>query len=973
MPQPVDPSRVSPAPATPLRLAVRSGDVRFVHQPIVIGHYRSEHFSGSEAVLDQVLDGELARALDLGVYAEAAGSWQLFRNRRAPRDNPWQLPRPHAVIVVGLGEEGTLRPAALADAVRQGVLAWAQRLDDDGDAPAGFELCATLLGSGGSGITVHDSAQAVARGVAEARVALARAARLPQVTALTLVELYLSRATEAWRALRVLETAHRGLFELDPVVQDGTGAITRPAHDGYRGAPYDFVQVTTRAHPARGTGFTYALDTRRARTEIRAQQLQSPLVRELVRTAADDAHADPDVGRTLFSLLVPLELRPYLASATELVLGVDAGSAPVPWEVLDDDDTTRRGDPAREPWALRVKMVRKFRTRVFRERVRDARRDDAVLVVGDPRTGDGWASLPGARREARAVAARFAKGGGARRVRLLVPPDGAEHDANPVEAVQVMNALFDGPYRVLHVAAHGEPPESAGEASAARGPDATPEPRGIVLSNGTHLGARELGQLPVVPELVFVNVCHGAQGEDGALLRGDDGHDRPRLAAGLAQSLVETGVRCVVAAGWAVDDEAATTFADAFYEALLAGERFIEAISRARHAAARHGGTTWAAYQCYGDPDWRLVRRPTDDAAPRAGNALPPEVASARGLAYLLEELRVRATYGTPDDRAVVVARLDAIDRELPRLRPMWADAGEVADALGQALAAAGRTEHALAWLDRAAGRDDAAVTLHALEQRANLRARLAWTRFAEAAAGDATRAGLRDAARDAREPMERALEEIAALVRLGETVERRALAGSVHKRLAMIARELRDRRRERRHLTAMLASYVGAAAVARASGGQVHYPLQNALAARAALLALDTAGDDDASAAPDDGDATPADDADRTTLADDVAAVRTALAEQSRRAPDFWSIVGLTELELLEALLEQRLDQALPRLAAHFTEHHERCSAPWLWGSVADQLRFVLGAPLVDDDDEPPRPGSALLAQVVGYAAAPP
>mgnify|MGYP006182866109 CR=1 FL=1 len=39
--------------------------------------------------------------------------------------------------------------------------------------------------------------------------------------------------------------------------------------------------------------------------------------------------------------------------------------------------------------------------------------------------------------------------------------------------------------------------------------------------------------------------------------------------AGVAGALIAIGVRCVVAAGWAVDDDAATVFAEEFYRSLL--------------------------------------------------------------------------------------------------------------------------------------------------------------------------------------------------------------------------------------------------------------------------------------------------------------------------------------------------------------------------------------------------------------------
>ena len=83
-----------------------------------------------------------------------------------------------------------------------------------------------------------------------------------------------------------------------------------------------------------------------------------------------------------------------------------------------------------------------------------------------------------------------------------------------------------------------------------------------------------------VPDLMFVNCCHLPDRAGGAQI-----YDRALFAAALAQALILTGVQCVVAAGWVVDDDAAATFATAFYEALLRGNRFIDAVAEARAAA----------------------------------------------------------------------------------------------------------------------------------------------------------------------------------------------------------------------------------------------------------------------------------------------------------------------------------------------------------------------------------------------------
>jgi beta-lactamase superfamily II metal-dependent hydrolase len=81
------------------------------------------------------------------------------------------------------------------------------------------------------------------------------------------------------------------------------------------------------------------------------------------------------------------------------------------------------------------------------------------------------------------------------------------------------------------------------------------------------------------------------------------------MAAGLARALMGIGVRAVVAAGWPVNDTAAMVFAVTLHEQLTSGRTYGEAVARARAACADLSGTSWAAYQCYGDPTFVLRGR----------------------------------------------------------------------------------------------------------------------------------------------------------------------------------------------------------------------------------------------------------------------------------------------------------------------------------------------------------------------------
>ena len=195
------------------------------------------------------------------------------------------------MIVVGLGDEGSLRAADLTATVRQAVVAWAQRVAEAPGAPDFFTLATTLIGSGGTGVSAAESAQLIVRGVREANERLneesdgpgAAAAgrgrrkaqrRWPRVEALHIIELYGDRAGDAWRALQMLTAASPAAYALTGPVVKGIGALRQPLESGYRGAEYDLISALSQGE-GNTSAITFTIDTRRARTEVRARQTQA--------------------------------------------------------------------------------------------------------------------------------------------------------------------------------------------------------------------------------------------------------------------------------------------------------------------------------------------------------------------------------------------------------------------------------------------------------------------------------------------------------------------------------------------------------------------------------------------------------------------------------------------------------------------------------------------------------------------------
>ncbi|WP_109481453.1 CHAT domain-containing protein [Paraburkholderia sp. C35] len=902
-----------PCDAKPLKVSVVNGNLQFEQEALLLGHYRDASLTGVERVVDDLIGGALSTSIRLGRYPQHIGTQQVFVNSGFRSPHPFRLPRPAGLIVVGLGSEGQLRAADLITTVRLGVIAWSQRLAESvpgGAAP--FVLSATLIGSGGSGIAAGQAARLVAEGVRDASLRLA-VTDWPCVAHLRLIELYMDRSTEAWRSLKLLEQANPDCYAIDDIVNDGTGGLKRPLDSSYRGADYDLISAVTQIDASGETNIVYTLDTRRARTEVRATATQGRLLTQLVKAASSADNDDANIGQVLYQLIVPREMRPFLAGGSEMQIEVDSGTAGIPWEMLDTSvNAAERNADSPRPWAIRAKLLRKLRIGDFRHRVDDASRDAQILVIGEPYVGDPrYPALPGARQEADAVARMMSERNGAASVTRLVAH--ADGERGP-DARTIVSTLLEHDWRVLHISGHGEPPADDTSPVSA-GDDRL---RGVVLSDGIFLGPREIGMLQRTPELVFVNCCYLAARSGDQLLKEANvpAYDRPRYAANVAEALIRIGVKCVIASGWAVDDDPAQKFATTFYARILDGERFLDAVAAARDAAWLCGGNTWAAYQCYGDANWTLEAA----AGGTSGHGRSPEeryagIASPVSLMLALEELEINARF----EAAGSAELLQYLDDQFSR---RWGGLGDVAEAYGRAWAAWKDDARAVAWYQRAVGVGDGRTTFAAAEQLANLQGKLAWAALKAFAAqpGGAPAAEI-DAAR---EQIEASLRLLQSLLAVRRTVERLSICAAAYKRIALVERCAGNATAESNAIGATLALYREAEALGDAQdNAATFYPLINRLAAELMLgMETDNASGFDAGS---------------------VAKLRRMLEQQARDDPDFWNISASTELRIYESVAARQFATNLPSIRENFGDLHTRVPSRSNWSSVLDQCDFVL------------------------------
>lgn len=642
-----------------LRISIAHGSLHYADAPVAVGHYDDDLIIGGEAALDRALGGALRQRNALGLYPGPVGSGEAILSPDDPK---------RGALIVGLGPIGEVAPGKITRGMRQAVLRYATLVADFTDWPTAddgrrvVKVCSLLIGSGlGTGLSIDDSLLAVIEGVTEAIELLRQelGERAPRLVELRFIELYEHRAICACEALQRLVSIPRSgdetTLEIEAMMQRIEGGQNDiPCSDtGW----YRRLQIAQEPVPGGGPEVETAAGenfgalkftslTERARAEVRLIPTQRRLIDGFVEHSIGDSAWRPEVARTLFELLIPNQLKEYAPNDQDLLLVVDQHAARYPWELI--------ADGINDPLSVRSGMIRQLSSRVFRENPVTLS-ERVALVIGDPHTDDPrFPQLEGARREAENVGQQLEARGWQVASELSSRPD------------SIMIALVARPYRILHIAAHGIYDRQQPQAS------------GVVLADGMLLTAAEVEQLRNVPELAFINCCHLGHIESPPK---ETVQFRNLLAANLGLKLIQIGVRAVVIAGWVVNDLAAATFAEAFYSCMLGGQSFGDAVKSARRDTYRyHPQTnTWGAYQCYGDPSFKLY-----DEQPTRSGSYATWVSPVRAI-HQLENIRSRARTGS--DPARLRADIEKIEGALAERYPTWLMSSKVREALGRAWA----------------------------------------------------------------------------------------------------------------------------------------------------------------------------------------------------------------------------------------------------------------------------------------------
>ncbi|MEM7218990.1 MAG: CHAT domain-containing protein [Pseudomonadota bacterium] len=801
------------------------GDLQYAAYPVLIGHYKDDGIYSAEAALNHRLQNRLSNRLDMGDYPGEIGSTAIVLNEEDKKAET------SGAVVIGLGQVGSLDTAALVAAIDQGIRTYATRCAEMGiqNLDRGLGLSALLVGSSEGGVGSSESVRCLLDGLTLANQKIDEfnrsgadptAARISKVRKLQIVEIYEDRAIASLqRLLGITEEFHAlGNLNLNRQLKEAQGRLRRIGYasrdlwwarfmiEQERDAGKEHKRHTSDA--SLDFRFTAMVDTARAPEDSIPNHRLS--IEDLLHKAFLGGIQATRERQALFELLLPNAYKQAAAEERNILLVLDEPAASLPWELFLDRTRDRRlGDGPGNSGLLRTLKELDPPSVAYPS-------TPTALVWGDPTPAQDpqFSQLDGAKREAEAVDRALSAHDWTIASRRIRGQDDVSNTA-------LLSDLFAEDYRILHFAGHGvfdanDPKRSGMVIGETSGSDWE-----TLNANRKLLTPNMIRQMRYMPELVFINCCFsGTISDQPGTVPRESQRDRHRLAGSLATQFIKMGVKAVVATGWEVSDAAAERFADVFYRTLLPGGTFGEAVTAARRAAYASDpmSNTWAAYQCYGSPQFRI--RASGSGSGDRGQQ-PSYVSPAEPLTELQNLSSRIKSWGPQDDTSFIVSVQDSLEAIDARIPGDWDKRADLMVARGDVLGEAKLFAEALAQYNKALASQEGQqnVPFAVIETRANIRSRLAEQQFL--AQSEKGRVSRKDRSQFTTE-VKASIAELEWLQTLGETSERHALIGSAYKSLLVM-----QRRPIARDLKAMTAAYD---ASQRSDNAEGYYGAMNAL-----------------------------------------------------------------------------------------------------------------------------------------------
>ncbi|HEX8142629.1 MAG TPA: CHAT domain-containing protein [Pyrinomonadaceae bacterium] len=553
-----------------LRVVATRGSITQVVAPVVVvGGYKGIAPASALKALDDALHQWFSRAIEQGMVGSNLG--ELFFVPVTHQEIGAQL-----VLLAGMGEYGKFNYNDLRY-LSMNICYGVSTLKLN-------SFASVLIGSGEGNLETEDAIKGLLSGICDA---LHRVDPKERVTEFRLVEYDPARYEKIVEILK--ELVKENVIENIAITLD-TEVLPREKAKRTT-APRTSIQTRASRFVNRITiessdeGYSFSALTNSAVVPVRKVEVQ-PFFTKGITAQLKKGKDQLKFGLLLHKYIFPEDFERMIDNGMPLTLVVDSQTAALPWEMACYGPKDRRSYFGRD-----LQLTRQFRTMLAGAPgiAPPINKSLRFLVIADP-APETELRLDGAFREGEQVVRllnnfkEHLKGTLDIEIFSCIGPE----NCDPVEILAlILNETFD----VIHYSGHGIFDEK------------NPNKSGWVFSQDCTLSAREIFRTRQVPRVVFANACFSAVCNNK---KEPSAEEANRKLAGLAEAFFERGVQNYIGTGWAVDDAAALQFAEVFYRQAMEGKLLGDAIAAARRAIFDLG-STWGAYQHYGQSNGRLV------------------------------------------------------------------------------------------------------------------------------------------------------------------------------------------------------------------------------------------------------------------------------------------------------------------------------------------------------------------------------
>jgi len=245
---------------------------------------------------------------------------------------------------------------------------------------------------------------------------------------------------------------------------------------------------------------------------------------------------------------------------------------------------------------------------------------------------------------------------------------------------------------------------------------------------------------------------------------------------------------------------------------MLTGDNFGEAVKKARSFIYEKypDNNTWGAYQCYGDPFFKIKNMSKSEWEP---HYIVPEEAEIH-LDNMINDIEM--------GNRTELEFLNDLEKITKAVKRDVGETSKIIDKQSKIYLELGRYEEAIVCFKRLLKMDEAKFSFSSMEKYCNIRAKLYTKEVYKKGKGIDS-----EAKKTAYKKTIKVIEDLQMLLAFGETGERLNLLGSTYKRLGMLAATKSDRIDAFKY---SISFYQTAYIKAKENDGDTVYPLTNAL-----------------------------------------------------------------------------------------------------------------------------------------------